>query len=147
MDVPLDIAKVKEFLAGLGTNAGNAQTAADNAPAIGAYLLNYIMGSGPASTDGFDGIVAALMSTWSGDAADAFKKQTETIRSFGIGVAAQADKMVNIQPTGQQIPAGLRYELGSMTDYNGAAATLAQLFTDAHNKYVAATRSPNDFDH
>jgi hypothetical protein len=145
--VPLDITKVKEFLAGLGTSAGNAQTAADNAPAIGSYLLNYIMGSSPTSPDGFDGLVAALMSKWSGDAAETFRKQTQTVRSFGIGVAALADKMVDTQPTGQQLPALMQYELGSRADYTGAASTVYQLFTDAYHKYATATRSQNDFDH
>jgi hypothetical protein len=139
MDVPMDIGKVQAFLSQLGQSAGVAQTAADNGPAIGAYLLNYILGSSPTSSDGLDGILATLMSTWSGDGADAFKAQARTVRAFGIGVAALADKTVNTQPTGSQIPVQMQYELGSMADYTGAAGTLSQLFADTHGKYTAAT--------
>jgi hypothetical protein len=139
VDVPMDIGKVQAFLNQLGQSAGVAQTAADNGPAIGAYLLTYILGSSPTSSDGLDGILATLMSTWSGDAADAFKAQAQTVRGFGIGVAALADKTVNAQPTGVQMPAQMQYELGSMTDYTGAASTLNQLFSATHTKYTAAT--------
>lgn len=139
MDVPMDIGKVQAFLNQLGQSAGVAQTAADNGLAIGAYLLNYILGSSPTSSDGLDGILATLMSTWSGDAADMFKEQAQTVRGFGIGVAALADKTVNTQPTGLRMPAQMRYELGSMADYTSAASTLNQLFANTHGKYTAAT--------
>jgi len=141
VDVPMDIGKVQAFLNQLGQSAGVAQTTADNGPAIGAYLLTYILGSSPTSSDGLDGILATLMSTWSGDAAEAFEEQAQTVRGFGIGVAALADKTVDTQLTGtaSQMPAQMQYQLGSMADYTGAAGTLSQLFSDAHSKYTAAT--------
>lgn len=145
MTVPMDIGKVQAFLSGLGQSAGVAQTAADNSPALGAYLLSYIQGSSATSKDGFDGILAALTAKWSGDAADAFKAQAQTVRTFGVAVAALADKTVNPPPAGS-VPSNMQYEFQTLADYTGAAGTLNQIFYDTHNRYVAATSGPNDFD-
>jgi hypothetical protein len=144
-----DIGTVMQFLGGLQTVAKNAGDAQQNTTAAAQALMNYVIGSSPTSTDGFDGILAALKSSWSGDAADAFFAQAEKVRTFGIGVAALMDNQTNVTVYGSQTPQQDQYHLTAGIDYGATTGDLQQILSDTHNKYAAATdpSSGRNFDH
>jgi hypothetical protein len=150
----MDLANIDVFLSKLGDNAGVANGVVAQSQSLGQSLMQYIQGFGSADPYGsgsstpdpsvFDDIVASLTKTWTGAAADAFKAQIQTVRTFGIGLAAAADKTWNTQASGVKMPpVEMQYELESMADYVGAAGTLNQVFSDIYKKYQQVGR---DFD-
>ena len=143
----MDLANIDVFLSGLGDSADTANGALAQSQSLGQSLMQYIQGFGAADPYGggssgtdpsvLDNITASLMKTWQGSAADAFNAQIQIVRSFGVGIAATADKTWNNQASGVTMPpASMQYEFESLADYVGAMGTLSTVFSDIHDEYV-----------
>jgi len=137
----MDIEAIETFLSGLGKNADAAKSAAQDSQSLATLLLQYVHGATATDPYGFDGIVAALMANWSGDAASAFQAQTQKVRAFGTGLATAASMTAQPMTTGQQ----QQYDAGYLSDYSGATSALNLIFRDTYEKYQKVSNSAKSY--
>src|SRR5262249_37650111 len=70
-------------------------------PLLADRLQHFLVGSSASDQYAFDGILATLMGTWKGRAADEFKKKAEDVRAFWMKVIANANHIAEPSSNGR----------------------------------------------
>ncbi|GIH18847.1 hypothetical protein [Rugosimonospora africana] len=128
-----DPKQLDAFFHGLDSRIEAMNTATTNWSSIAQALMKYVTGRSPSDKSAFDGMLAAAMTNWTGDAAEEFHQKAMAVRDFGLKAAANATGQVNaiVHP----VPASESYLLPNNPDFMGATDVTHQLLLTTQQNY------------